>query len=74
MGIWSLPNPLHPWERASLQSKTGSEIITYRGNVSRNIFHAPSCRHYNCKNCTRLFSSREEAMAAGFRPCKRCRP
>jgi len=74
IGIWSLPNPAPPWERASLQSKSESGSVVFHGNVRSKIFHAPSCRYYNCKNCTRLFSSREEAIAAGFRPCKRCGP
>lgn len=46
----------------------------YHGNVSSRVFHSPSCRHYNCKNCTREFGSKEEALAAGFRPCGICRP
>jgi len=41
---------------------------------SRKIFHTPSCRNYNCKNCTCEFRSREAAIAAGFRPCGTCNP
>jgi len=74
VGIWSLPNPAPPWGRASLQPKSESGSVDFHGNVRSKIFHAPSCRYYNCKNCIRLFSSREEAIAAGFRPCKRCGP
>ncbi len=48
--------------------------IVYHGNVSSRVFHSPSCRQYNSKNCTREFKSREEALAAGFRPCGVCRP
>ena len=44
------------------------------GNVSSRIYHAPGCRYYNCKNCTREFRSKEEADCAGYRGCKICKP
>ena len=34
-----------------------SSGTTYHGNVSSRIYHDPGCRYYNCKNCTREFSS-----------------
>lgn len=46
----------------------------YHGNISSHVFHAPGCRHYNCKNCIKVFTSRQEAIDAGFRPCGICRP
>jgi len=46
----------------------------YHGNTKSKIFHSSSCRHYNCKNCTRVFYSREEAIKAGYHPCKICNP
>jgi len=46
----------------------------YHGNVKSGAFHAPSCRHFNCKNCTRTFTSRNEAVAAGYHPCGDCKP
>lgn len=48
--------------------------ITYHGNVTSHIFHRPGCRWYNCKNCVAVFHSREEALRAGYRPCKICKP
>lgn len=48
--------------------------IQYHGNVRSHIFHGPSCRYYSCKNCTRVFKTREAAIAAGYRPCKICKP
>jgi len=48
--------------------------VVYHGNVSSKIFHRPSCRYYNCKNCTAVFNTREEAINAGYRPCKICKP
>ena len=46
----------------------------YRGNLQSRIFHAAGCRYFTCKNCTAEFASREQALKAGFRPCKVCRP
>lgn len=78
--IWTLPNPIPPWEQRAVQEtvqraqETQSGGIVYHGNTSSKIFHSPSCRYYTCKNCTRNFSSRDAAIAAGYRPCKVCRP
>ncbi|WP_246803911.1 Ada metal-binding domain-containing protein [Desulfosarcina cetonica] len=52
---------------------TGKTLI-YHGNVDSHIFHKPSCRYYNCKKCTKKFTSREDAIEAGYRPCKVCKP
>jgi hypothetical protein len=46
----------------------------YHGNRKSRIFHRPGCRYYNCKNCVVLFTSRQAALEAGFRPCKVCKP
>lgn len=55
---------------------TGAAIAAakYHGNTSSMIFHQSSCRYYNCKNCTMDFNTREAAIAAGYRPCKVCKP
>lgn len=47
---------------------------SFHGNVNSNKFHRPGCQHYNCKNCTAIFGSRSEAVAAGYSPCGICRP
>jgi methylphosphotriester-DNA--protein-cysteine methyltransferase len=46
----------------------------YHGNTNSKIFHKSSCRYYNCKHCTKEFTSREDAIKAGYRACKVCRP
>ncbi|MBG0789393.1 MAG: hypothetical protein H0S80_02730 [Desulfovibrionaceae bacterium] len=48
--------------------------MVYHGNQRSYIFHRPGCRYYNCKNCVVEFTSRQQALAAGFRPCKICKP
>lgn len=81
INLWSLPNPLPPWEQRELRRKaetqpapaSNSEIV-YHGNRRSHVFHAPWCRYYHCKNCTAVFHSREKAIAAGYRPGGHCRP
>jgi len=81
IGLWSHPDPVPPWEfrrgkRAS--SDTGKSIqadgLVYHGNLRSKVFHQPACKDYNCKNCIAVFSTREEAVNAGYRPCGGCRP
>ena len=45
-----------------------------RGNRESKVFHRPGCRSYDSPNCTVVFGSRAAAVAAGFRPCRSCRP
>ena len=46
----------------------------YHGNKKSFVFHDSGCTHFNCKNCSRIFAERDDAIAAGYRPCKLCRP
>lgn len=72
------------WLLASLERQARAEgagmwgtapaPAVYHGNVRSRVFHSPACPHYDCPDCTRRFGSRDEALAAGFRPCGRCRP
>ncbi len=44
----------------------------FHANTSSHVYHAPSCRNYNCRSCTRVFRSEKDARAAGFRPAADC--
>jgi endonuclease YncB( thermonuclease family) len=66
---------------ASYSGKTGNDQTqqndaagVYHGNVNSHKFHRLGCKHYNCKNCTATFGSKEDAVAAGYSPCGKCRP
>ena len=48
--------------------------MVYHGNEKSLSFHRPGCRYYDCPDCTASFNSREEALAAGYEPCKVCKP
>lgn len=51
-----------------------AQNAAYHGNVQSRVFHRPGCQYYDCKNCTAVFQSREAAVAAGFKPCGKCKP
>jgi len=42
------------------------------GNTNSGVFHQPGCAFYEGKECTARFLNREEALAAGYKPCKLC--
>lgn len=49
--------------------------VYYYGVMTTGIFCRPSCRSRTpIRENVRIFRSAEDASAAGFRPCKRCRP
>jgi hypothetical protein len=47
--------------------------VAYYGNNATHKFHAPSCRDYDCSHCTAVFGGRDQAIKAGFEPCKICK-
>lgn len=49
----------------------GSSII-YHGNRRSHVFHGPSCRDYNCKNCTVTLGTYQEAVSSGYRAHREC--
>ena len=60
-----------PQTAAAVQAR---QDAAYHGNVRSGVFHRAGCRYYNCRNCVAVFNTREEALKAGYRPCKVCKP
>lgn len=82
IGLWSENRPTAPWDyRRAMgtdtptsspeDSRTASTGV-YHGNLRSHVFHGPSCKDYNCKNCRKSFSSKTEAQNAGYRPHSQC--
>jgi len=77
IGLWSHPDPIEPWDfRRGKRGpvKDNTDVSVYHGNTRSMVFHQPACKHFNCKNCTAIFATREEAINAGYRPCGGCGP
>ena len=77
IGLWSHPDPIPPWDyRRGVRSTTTTKAVSgvYHGNTRSMVFHQSSCKHYDCKNCTKVFNSREAAIEAEYRPCGGCKP
>ena len=84
-GLWSQPRPMPPWVfrrprvRVAPAPATRSVLPPaavsgpFHGNVQSHVFHAPGCPNYNCKNCTAVFATREDAVAHGYKPAGDCR-
>jgi len=74
VGLWARPIP--PWEYRRNQTPAVATTAggKFHGNVKSNVYHGAGCQHYNCKNCTEPFASRQEAEAAGYRKHAQCVP
>lgn len=74
--IWSSPALVPPQYRVATPSTNSKTIATelFHGNTNSHKFHGPECRYFNCKSCTKNFSSRNAAMDAGYSPCLLCSP
>ena len=48
----------------------------YLGSINSDVFHYPSCSYVKSINPGNIiwFSSRADAIAHGYRPCKKCNP
>lgn len=82
-GLWQDKEPQPPWEwraerRGGASSANAASVAvvsgSYHGNVKSGVFHQASCEQFNCKNCSASLESRQEALAAGYRPCGTCEP
>ena len=86
-GLWGDPHAIPPWDfRHAKTTVTESErpgksetrinqkSVVFHGNVKSKKFHRPSCKYYDCRNCTATFNSREETIRGGYLPCGVCRP
>lgn len=55
-------------------SASPSDEGSYIGNANSKKFHRPSCSTLPAEHNRVYFGSRDEAVAAGMAPCKRCNP
>lgn len=60
-----------PAIRSALPEPTA---LAYSANTNTGRFHRETCQYFSCPNCTAKFATREEAIAAGYRPGGCCNP
>lgn len=68
----ALPAPLAQLEPVARPASPTE--AKYVGNTNTHKFHLLSCRHARCPNCVAKFTTRQEAIDGGFRPCGVCDP
>lgn len=49
-------------------------VSTYIGNSRSYVFHRQTCRHLPAAKNRTYFNTRSEAVDAGYRPCRKCKP
>lgn len=49
-----------------------ASATVFHGNITSRVYHARSCRNFNCRDCTRIFATEAAAKAAEFRPAEDC--
>jgi len=82
IGLWSQSEPVPPWVQRrpaaptapsrSPRAPASATAGPFHGNVKSLVFHRPGCPNYSCKQCTAVFTTREAALAAGYRPAGDC--
>ncbi|MFO7883698.1 MAG: Ada metal-binding domain-containing protein, partial [Desulfobacteraceae bacterium] len=50
------------------------EHVQFKGNIETLVFHSVTCNFASGKNCSMDFTTKEEAEAQGYKPCKICIP
>ena len=56
-----------PAEAAVQKKESG-----FRGNPASKVYQNAGCQYFNSKGATKEFATPQEAVKAGFRPCKIC--
>lgn len=78
VGLWKDIDPIPPWQwrKGARNSSYNKGVVGggYHGNVKSHVFHSSRCRHYNCKNCIKEFSTKTAAVRSGYRPSGGCKP
>ncbi len=69
----TLPQEAPKAPEAAAPEETGKDYVLV-GNTDSLVFHKPDCKFAQSKKCTQTFTSREQAMDQGYKPCKVCSP
>lgn len=65
---------LAPEAEAPEVEAPADERVQFKGNIETLVFHSVTCNFASGKNCSMDFTTKEEAEAQGYKPCKICIP
>jgi len=65
---------LAPEAEAPEVEAPADERVQFKGNIETLVFHSVTCNFASGKNCSMDFTTKEEAQAQGYKPCKICIP
>ena len=74
LGLMASSGAPAAWGQEKQEAKPLVAAKPYHGNVKTKKFHRHGCRYYSCRNCLANFKTREQAIKAGYYPCKVCNP
>jgi len=76
LGLWALASISPTPSSTPSPSPTQTTAANYIGNSNTKVFHRPTCKYVSqiAPEHIVYFSTREEAISAGYRPCKVCNP
>jgi len=74
LGLMASAGAPSAWSQEKPKPQPAAAAKPYHGNVKTKKFHRPGCRYYSCPNCLARFKTRDEAIKAGYYPCKVCKP
>ena len=69
-----MSEPLKKVEIKPAKKEVSPIRAIFRGNIVSEKFHKPGCTYYKSNSNTEYFENREDAIEAGFKPCKNCNP
>ena len=71
VGLWSHAKPIPPWAYRR-PIPLADAVGPFHGNARSFVFHRFGCPNYECQSCTRVFKTRADAVAAGYRAAGDC--
>jgi hypothetical protein len=70
----SMSKPAKRKEEKSEKKDVSPIKAIFRGNIVSETFHKAGCIYYKSNSNTEYFENRDDAIKAGFKPCKNCNP
>jgi len=69
-----VPEVPDPTESIEPEKSVQPAPTLFKGNAETLVFHSIDCKFSQGKKCTAEFTTREEAVEQGYKPCKVCKP